>query len=123
MLILVEEVVDAVEDVELVVDDDVDIFDDREILLALVNRAQLDRDMVLISGLPDTVIDPISVRVGDGYVTAKAGFDLTLPPSPAQGFPRQFEETIKFPAELEKNLRVEDYLGSEALRSLEKEPQ
>ncbi len=106
-----------------VVDEDIDIFDDREVLLALVNRAQLDRDMVLISGLPDTVIDPISVRVGDGYVTAKAGFDLTLPPSPAQGFPRQFEESIKFPAELEKNLRVEDYLGGEALRRLEREPQ
>lgn len=106
-----------------VVDEDVDIFDDREVILALVNRAQLDRDMILISGLPDTVIDPISVRVGDGYVTAKAGIDLTLPPSPAQGFPRQFEEGISFPIELERNLRVGDYLDGDTLRRLEREAQ
>ncbi len=36
---------------------------------------------------------------------------------------RQFEESIKFPAELEKKLRVEDYLGGEALRRLAREPQ
>ncbi|NIO09533.1 MAG: hypothetical protein GTO40_16635 [Deltaproteobacteria bacterium] len=106
-----------------VVDEDVDIFDDREVLLALVNRAQLDRDMVLLSGMPDTIIDPVSVRVGDGYVTSKAGFDLTLPPSPGAGLPRQFEETVKIPAELEKNMRVEDYLGRDALSKLEREPQ
>ena len=106
-----------------VVDDDVDIFDDREVLLALVNRAQLDRDMLLIPGLPDTPIDPIAVRVGDGYVTAKAGFDLTLPPSPLPGFPKQFEESIRFPEALEKKLRIEDFLGAEALKKLEREAQ
>lgn len=106
-----------------VVDDDVDIFDDREVMLALVNRAQLDRDMLLMPGLPDTPIDPIAVRLGDAYVTAKAGFDLTLPPSPLPGFPKQFEEGIKFPAALEKKIRIEDFLDAEALKRLEREAQ
>lgn len=106
-----------------VVDDDVDIFDDRQVLLALVNRAQLDRDMLLIPGLPDTTIDPVAVRLGDAYVTAKAGFDLTVPPSPLPGFPKQFEENIGFPGEVEEKLRIEDYLDEENLKKLEREYQ
>jgi 2,5-furandicarboxylate decarboxylase 1 len=106
-----------------VVDDDVDIFDDREVTLALVNRAQIDRDMVILSGLPDTAIDPVALRMGDGYVTAKAGYDLTLPPPPLPGFPKQFEEGIRFPREVEEKLRIEDYLSMEDLRRLEKESQ
>jgi hypothetical protein len=43
-----------------VVDDDVDIFDDREMTVAFVNRCQLDRDMLLLPGMPDTGIDPIA---------------------------------------------------------------
>jgi 3-polyprenyl-4-hydroxybenzoate decarboxylase len=101
----------------------VDVFDDRQIMLAFVNRAQIDRDMLLVAGLPDTAIDPVAVHLGDGYVTTKAGFDLTLPPSPLPGFPKQFEQTIGFPAELEKRLSIEDYLGQEALRKLEREDQ
>lgn len=106
-----------------VVDDDVDIFDDREITLALVNRAQIDRDLLIIPGLPDTAIDPVAVHMADGYVTAKAGFDLTLPPSPLPGFPKQFEAGIKFPREVEEKLRIEDYLSVDDLRKLEKEDQ
>lgn len=106
-----------------VVDDDVDVFDDREIMLAFVNRAQIDRDMLLVAGLPDTAIDPVAVHLGDGYVTTKAGFDLTLPPSPLPGFPKQFEQTIGFPAELERGLSIEDYLGQETLKNLEREDQ
>lgn len=106
-----------------VVDDDVDIFDDREVTLALINRAQIDRDLLIIPGLPDTAIDPVALHMGDGYVTAKAGYDLTLPPAPLPGFPKQFEEGIKFPREVEEKLEIEDYLGKDALRSLEKENQ
>jgi 2,5-furandicarboxylate decarboxylase 1 len=103
-----------------VVDDDVDIFDDREVTLALINRAQIDRDLLIIPGLPDTAIDPVAIHLGDGYVTAKAGYDLTLPPAPLAGFPKQFEESIRFPAEVEEKLRPEDYLD---LKTLEKEKQ
>lgn len=106
-----------------VVDDDVDIFDDRQILLALVNRAQLDRDMLLIPGLPDTAIDPVAVHVGDGYVTAKAGFDLTVPAAPLPGFPKHFEENLGFPTEVEQKLRIEDYLDDGLLKKLEREYQ
>lgn len=107
----------------LVVDDDVDIFDDREVMLALVNRAQIDRDLMIFPGMPMTTIDPVAVRQGDAYITAKAGFDLTLPPPPLPGFPKQFEETIGFPPEVEEKARPELYLEPETLKRLEREAQ
>ena len=105
-----------------VVDEDVDIFDDREMTVAWVNRCQIDRDMLVLPGLPDTAIDPIAVRVDGGTITAKAGFDLTLPPSPLPGFPKQFEEPIQFPQSV-LNKPLEEYIEPEALHRLEKESQ
>lgn len=59
-----------------VVDEDIDIFDDRQVDWALSTRFQADRDLVLVTGLPGTHMDPSL----DGRPTgAKAGFDCTLP--------------------------------------------
>ncbi len=60
-----------------VVDDDIDVFSDRQMEWALATRFQPDRDLVVASGFRAVPIDP-SLR---GKLTgAKAGFDLTLPP-------------------------------------------
>lgn len=56
-----------------VVDDDVDIYDMREVQWAMATRFQADRDVLLITGLQGYPIDP---SVKDG-VTSKIGFDAT----------------------------------------------
>jgi 2,5-furandicarboxylate decarboxylase 1 len=59
-----------------VFDEDVDIFDEREVLLALATRFQADRDLVLLSGMNGSPLDP---SAPERNVTAKAGFDCTKP--------------------------------------------
>jgi UbiD family decarboxylase len=59
-----------------VVDEDIDIYDDRQMDWALSTRFQADRDLVLVTGLPGSHMDPSL----DGRPTgAKAGFDCTVP--------------------------------------------
>lgn len=58
----------------IVVDDDVNIYDMREVQWALATRFQADRDMLLHTGLTGYVIDP---SVGADEITAKLGLDAT----------------------------------------------
>ncbi len=60
----------------LVVDEDVDIYDPREVLWALATRFQGDTDLLYLPGLEGYVIDP-SVKAGE---TTKLGFDATARP-------------------------------------------
>jgi 2,5-furandicarboxylate decarboxylase 1 len=59
-----------------VFDEDVDIFDEREVLLALATRFQADRGLVLLPGMNGSPLDP---SAPERNVTAKAGFDCTKP--------------------------------------------
>jgi 2,5-furandicarboxylate decarboxylase 1 len=59
-----------------VFDEDVDIFDEREVLVALATRFQADRDLVLLPGMNGSPLDP---SAPERNVTAKAGFDCTKP--------------------------------------------
>jgi UbiD family decarboxylase len=59
-----------------VVDDDIDIFDDKQIDWALATRFQADRDFVAASGFRAVPLDPSLEGARSG---AKAGFDLTMP--------------------------------------------
>src|SRR6266516_4704480 len=62
----------------VVVDHDVDVFDDRQISWALATRCQPDRDITLVTHARGSDLDP-STRE-DGY-TAKWGVDATAKPS------------------------------------------
>ena len=57
-----------------VVDDDVNIYDPKEVQWALATRFQADRDMLLLTGIKGYVIDP---SVGPDGITSKLGFDAT----------------------------------------------
>jgi UbiD family decarboxylase len=87
----------------VVVDHDVDVFDDRQVNWALATRCQPDRDIAIITNARGSDLDP-STRE-DGY-TAKWGVDATAKPSLASYTPRH-----RVPAELWQRLRIEDYLG------------
>jgi 2,5-furandicarboxylate decarboxylase 1 len=60
----------------VIVDDDIDVFDESEVLWAVATRMQADRDLVLISGSLGALLDPSADERG---VTAKLGIDATRP--------------------------------------------
>jgi 2,5-furandicarboxylate decarboxylase 1 len=60
----------------IVVDDDVDVFDESDVLWAVATRMQADRDLVTISGSLGALLDPSADERG---VTAKLGIDATRP--------------------------------------------
>src|SRR6266850_2294100 len=87
----------------VVVDHDVDVFDDRQVNWAIATRCQPDSDITIITHARGSDLDP-STRE-DGY-TAKWGVDATAKPSLADYTPRH-----RVPPEVWQRLRVEDYLG------------
>jgi UbiD family decarboxylase len=87
----------------VVVDHDVDVFDDRQVNWALATRCQPDRDIAIIANARGSDLDP-STRE-DGY-TAKWGVDATAKPSLDAYTPRH-----RVPPEVWQRLRIEDYLG------------
>src|SRR5438445_2544891 len=60
----------------IVVDDDIDVFDDSDVMCAVATRMQADRDLVTISGSLGALLDPSADEQG---VTAKLGIDATRP--------------------------------------------
>jgi UbiD family decarboxylase len=57
----------------VVVDDDIDVRDEREVLWAIATRFQADRDLIVMGGLPGSLLDPSST----GGVTARMAIDAT----------------------------------------------
>lgn len=68
----------GIRDIKLVtvVDDDVDLFNPREVEWAVATRFQADRDLVVISGAKGNELDHSCLEVG---LTAKMGIDATYP--------------------------------------------
>jgi len=60
----------------IVVDDDIDVFDESEVLWAVATRMQADRDLVVVAGSLGALLDPSADERG---VTAKLGIDATRP--------------------------------------------
>jgi UbiD family decarboxylase len=69
----------------VVVDHDVDVFDDRQVTWAIATRCQPDRDLVVVTHARGSDLDPSTPQ--DGY-TAKWGVDATAKPSLATYTPR-----------------------------------
>ncbi len=58
------------------VDEDVDVYNESEVLWALSTRFQADRDLVIIPGTMGVILDPSASEAG---VTARMGLDATKP--------------------------------------------
>jgi 2,5-furandicarboxylate decarboxylase 1 len=74
----------------IVVDDDIDVFDESDVLWAVATRMQADRDLVTIAGSLGAMLDP---SADDRGVTAKLGIDATRP------FGREFPQKLVMPPE------------------------
>jgi 2,5-furandicarboxylate decarboxylase 1 len=86
----------------VVVDHDVDVFDDRQVTWAIATRCQPDRDLTVITNARGSDLDPSSKE--DGY-TSKWGVDATAKPSLAGYTPRH-----RVPPAVWERLRLEDFL-------------
>lgn len=60
----------------VIVDDDIDVYDESDVLWALATRVQADRDIVTIAGSLGAILDPSATDQG---LTAKIGIDATRP--------------------------------------------
>lgn len=76
------------------VNTDVTIDDPLDVEWALATRFQADKDLIVVPGLKGQPIDP---SAGEGFLTAKTGFDATWPV--AEGYKK-----IGYPKELENRL-------------------
>jgi 2,5-furandicarboxylate decarboxylase 1 len=84
----------------VVVDDDIDVFDEEQVLWAVSNRFQADRDLVVIANAQGSELDP---SAGPGGVNAKMGLDAT---KPLDGFAPE----LRVPEDVMKTIRLEDFL-------------
>ncbi len=85
----------------IVVDEDVDIYDEQQVLWAVATRSQWDRDLIVIPGMMGASLDPSA----DGLLTAKGGIDATKPAGRNTFAPR-----ISLPAAVTERIRLKDYL-------------
>jgi 2,5-furandicarboxylate decarboxylase 1 len=95
-----------------VFDEDVDIFDEKEVLLALATRFQADRGLVVLNGMTGTSLDPSSL---DGS-TSKLGFDCTKP------LGRPFAERLAVPDEILQEVDPLELVGRDRWERIPMEP-
>jgi 2,5-furandicarboxylate decarboxylase 1 len=96
-----------------VVDEDIDIFDDSQVMWAVASRSQWDRDAVVITGLSTFPLDP--TLSAPGLWSAKGGIDATMPPPLEPGLPRQFQLVNQSPPQVRDRVRLEDLVTPEQL--------
>ena len=84
----------------VIVDDDIDVFDEEQVLWAVSNRFQADRGLVVIANAQGSELDP---SAGPGGVNAKMGLDAT---KPLTGFAPE----LRVPDEVMQKIRLEDFL-------------
>src|SRR3989442_9580249 len=86
----------------VIVDHDVDVFNDRQVNWAIATRCQPDRDITVITNARGSDLDPSTKE--DGY-TAKWGLDATAKPSLGAYTPRH-----RVPPAVLERLDLKDYL-------------
>lgn len=96
-----------------VFDEDVDIFDEKEVLLALATRFQGDKDLMVIKDCLGPSLDPSAEEA----VGTKVGFDCTKPAPPVR-----FPQRLRVPTEVMESVKLEDYIPPDRLLKIPYEP-
>ena len=94
-----------------VFDEDVDIFDDKEVLLNLAMRFQAERGLIVVNGMTGSPLDPSA----EGTVS-KVGFDCTKP------FGKPFAQRLAIPEEVMNRIDPLEFLGRERWERIPVEP-
>jgi len=85
-----------------VFDDDVDIFDEHEVLWAIGTRSDWARDMIVLPKMPTTSLDPTATGLNEG---TSAGLDCTKPCAPAV-----YEQRSFIPREVLDRINLADFI-------------
>lgn len=93
----------------VVVDGDIDVFNEGEVMFAVATRVQADQDVDIIKNVKGNTLDPSQV---DDIMTTKLLIDATKPAR------RPFSERVRVPARALERVRLEDYIPAEALERM-----
>jgi 2,5-furandicarboxylate decarboxylase 1 len=99
----------------IVVDQDVDLFNESEVLWSIAYRTDWDKDLVIVKGAAVYPCDP--TLSDDLVVGTRGGIDATMPPPIEPGLPRYYQMPNKTPEEVAGRIRVEDYIDAEKLKN------
>jgi 2,5-furandicarboxylate decarboxylase 1 len=97
----------------IVVDEDIDLFNESEVLWSVAYRSQWDRDLVVVKGGAVFPLDPSVPAPGD--FGTRGGIDATMPPPIEPGLPRFFQMVNKTPDDVAERIRLEDYVEQEQM--------
>ena len=84
----------------VIVDADIDVYNEREVLWAMANRFQADRDILVIPNCQGSEIDPSAKK---GGITTKMAIDAT-----AKG--KDLPPRLRVPQEVAERIKLEDYI-------------
>jgi UbiD family decarboxylase len=90
----------------VIVDDDVDVFNDRQVNWAIATRCQPDRDILIVGNARGSDLDPSTKEDGN---TAKWGVDATAKPSLAAYTPRH-----RIPEAVWRRINVKEFTGKQS---------
>ena len=93
-------------------DEDVDIFNEREVLWAIATRSQWDRDVMVFPGTRGGNLDPSTRGLGEG---ATGCIDCTKP------WGKPFEEVVNVDKEVYDRVQLEEYIPSDKLYKIPQE--
>ena len=86
----------------IVVDDDIDVYNEQDVQWAVATRVQADKDVSIISNVRGGALDPSQTHPTQG---AKMIIDATKP------IDRPFPERVKVPKEILNKTKLEDYFN------------
>ena len=95
----------------VVVDADIDVYDEEQVIWAVATRVQADQDVDIIKNAKGNTLDPSQT---DDIMTAKMIIDATRP------IQRPFAARVEVPKEALSKTRLEDFIPSQALDRLPK---
>jgi 2,5-furandicarboxylate decarboxylase 1 len=93
--------------IAIVVDDDINIYDERDVMWAIATTLEADKGLTIIPNALGSHLNPSSygeIRDEGGPMNTKIMIDATRPAT------RPFEERIRPPADVWNRIRLEDYL-------------
>lgn len=97
----------------IVVDEDVDLFNEEDILWSIAYRSQWDQDMVVVKGAAVFPLDPSLPEPGN--IGTRGGIDATMPPPIETGKPRHYQFVNKAPKEVDEKIQIEDFVKGDLL--------
>lgn len=93
----------------IVVDEDIDLFNESDVLWSVAYRSQWDKDLVVVKGAAVFPLDPSLSAPGN--IGTRGGIDATCPPPIGPGLPRYYQMKNKTPDDVAERIHISDYVN------------